>query len=63
MVAVVKDEQVSLEMFDSISCAFHAVFINENNNVAEIGGEHEGFVTGPLRIKEKGLAIGNDARE
>lgn len=60
--AVVEQEGVAAELFDGKSPAFDAVFIDEDDDVFEIGGEHERLIAGHFGIEEEAGAVGDDAR-
>jgi hypothetical protein len=62
LIAIVENDEVDSEFFDGEAGTFDPVFIDENEDIAKIGSEHEGFVTGTFRVEEKGAAIGDDAR-
>lgn len=60
--SVIEQECIAAEGFDGVAAGFDAVFIDEDDHVLEVGGEHIGFVAGGFGIEQKGASIGDDAR-
>lgn len=58
--AVIQEEGVAAEILHGKAAAFHAVFIDQNNDVFEVGSEHERFIAGLFAIEHEGLAVGDD---
>ncbi len=44
--SVIEEECIAAEGFDGVAAGFDAVFIHEDDDVLEVGGEHVGFVAG-----------------
>jgi hypothetical protein len=59
LVSVVEEEGVASEFFDGVAAAFDTVFVDEDDDVFEIGGEHVGFVACGFGVEEEGFPIGD----
>jgi len=59
--AVVEEKGVAVVFANGVEAAFDAVLVDEDEDVLEVGGEHEGLVAGEFGIEKEGAAIGNDA--
>src|SRR5215213_8876941 len=60
--AVVEQKDVAAEFLDGVTAGFDAVFVNEDNDVAQVGGEHVRFVAGGFGIEQERFAVGDNAR-
>jgi len=60
--AVIEEEGVATELFDSVTATFDAVFVDEDDDVFEVGGEHVGFIAGHFGIEQEGFSVGDDTR-
>ena len=60
--SIVEQQGVAAELFDGVPAAFDPVFVYEHHDVAEVAGEHEGFVASGLRIEQERTAVGDHPR-
>jgi hypothetical protein len=58
---VVEEQRVTSKFFDGITAGLHAVFVDQNDDVAQVGRKHVGLVAGRFGIEEEGATIGNHA--
>lgn len=59
--AVVEDEDVCAEFFECVDACFDAVFVDDDGDAWEVGGEHEGFVACDVAVEEDAFAVADDA--
>ncbi|MCG3148560.1 MAG: hypothetical protein PCFJNLEI_02004 [Verrucomicrobiae bacterium] len=57
---VVEEEGVAAEPGDGVAAGLYSVFVHEDDDVLEVGGEHVGFVAGLFAVEEEGLAVGDN---
>ena len=60
--SVVEEQDVTVEMAQSVESAFDPVLVNQHADAWEILGQHVRFVPGATRIEENLLAVGDDTR-
>src|SRR5689334_18441859 len=59
--AIVEQKGIDLPVIDRITPAFDAIFINEDDYVLQIVGEHVRFVPRGQRIQMQPFSVGHDA--
>ena len=60
--AVVQQQGVAAKMLNGVAAAFDAVFVHQDDDILEVGGEHVGFVARGVGIQQEGFAVGDHAR-
>ena len=60
--AVIKDQGIGAELVDGVQSRFDAVLVNQNDNVFQVGGEHERFVARRNGVQQEIFAVGYHAR-
>ena len=60
--SIVEEQNVALEMAQSVETAFDPVLVDQHADAGEILGQHVRFVPGATRIEENLFAIGDDTR-
>lgn len=59
--AVVENQDVGSEFVDGVKAGFDAVFVDEDGDVFEVGGEHVGLVACSDGVELQVFAVGDDA--
>ena len=60
--AVIEQQGVAAEVLHRIAPRLDPVFVDQHHHVAQVRGEHVGFVAGRLGIEQEGMPVGDDPR-